>query len=100
MIVVVVVTRGGDPRGGRLIHCGYVDNTGLSILRNSSKGHLVEVVARAASASKGELIKRLPTPQGPFWTRKTYACSNAKQLLITRMPEWNGPPFYQRGGQI
>ena len=84
---------GGDPRGGRLIHCGYVDNSGLSILENSNKGNLVEVVARVVTASKGELMNRLPTPQGPFWTRKTYACSNAKQLLITRMPEWNDPLF-------
>ena len=26
-------------------------------------------------ASKGGLTRRLPTPRGPFWTRKTHACS-------------------------
>ena len=43
----------------------------------------------------GEHNDRLPTPQGPFWTRKTHACSfSGGQWPITRLPEWDGPYFY------
>jgi len=65
----------GDPRGGRITNCGYVDKESLNVLKNRTTEHLVEVVAHNSTASIRELIRRMPTPRGPFWTHKTFACS-------------------------
>jgi len=52
-----------------------VDKESLNVLKNRTTENLVEVVAHNSTASIKELIRRMPTPRGPFWTRKTFTCS-------------------------
>lgn len=74
--VMAVVNEGGGYGGGRLIHCGYVRKK-VFARRGIEEVNLilVEVVAMLLLSFFETTAGSLPTPQGPFWSYKTYACS-------------------------